>query len=96
LSLLFFLLLALLSTLFEFDALASNALRILLFPLLEWHQSLLETLLNIYVNVILIRLLASEVWEKLNDRRVRCNLLTGQQRIDVEEALHTACTIGPR
>lgn len=42
------------------------------------------------------RLLAAEVWEKLNTQyNVPCNLITGQQQLINEEARHVACTIGP-
>ena len=40
-----------------------------------------------------LRLLAHEVFETLNARGVRCNLLTGEERIDVEGALITASRV---
>ena len=40
-----------------------------------------------------LRLLATEVYEKLNASGVKCNLLTGQERIAVPGATHIACTI---
>ncbi len=40
-----------------------------------------------------LRLLAFEVFERLNRMGVRCNLLTGEERVDVEGAGITAATI---
>jgi len=40
-----------------------------------------------------LRLLATEVYERLNAAGVKCNLLTGQEKIAVQGATHTACTI---
>ncbi|PRP83408.1 ATP-dependent RNA helicase SUPV3L1, mitochondrial-like, partial [Planoprotostelium fungivorum] len=40
-----------------------------------------------------LRLLASEVFEKLNAKGVPCNLVTGQQKIEVQDANHYACTV---
>lgn len=40
-----------------------------------------------------LRLLAIEVWDKLNSQGVPCNLLTGEERVLVPGARHTASTI---
>lgn len=40
-----------------------------------------------------LRLLALEIYERLNADGVPCNLLTGEEKIIVENAQHTACTI---
>lgn len=40
-----------------------------------------------------LRLLALEVYEKLNTEGIPCNLITGEQRIIVPNAKHTAATI---
>jgi hypothetical protein len=40
-----------------------------------------------------LRLLAWEVYEKLNAAGIPCNLRTGQEKIDVPGARHTACTV---
>jgi ATP-dependent RNA helicase SUPV3L1/SUV3 len=41
-----------------------------------------------------LRLLASEIYDKLNtEYNIPCNLLTGQQNIVTPEARHVACTI---
>ena len=40
-----------------------------------------------------LRLLATEIYERLNAAGVKCNLLTGQEKITVQGATHTACTI---
>jgi hypothetical protein len=40
-----------------------------------------------------LRLLAWEVYEKLNAAGIPCNLRTGQEKIDVPDARHTACTV---
>lgn len=40
-----------------------------------------------------LRLLALEVFERLNDEGVRCNLLTGEEEISHPNIRHTSCTI---
>ncbi|MDW8801341.1 helicase-related protein [Clostridium sp. A1-XYC3] len=40
-----------------------------------------------------LRILALENFERLNSEGVRCNLLTGEEEILVEEAKHISCTI---
>jgi ATP-dependent RNA helicase SUPV3L1/SUV3 len=40
-----------------------------------------------------LRLLALEVYERLNEQHIRCNLLTGEEEIYVEQATHVACTV---
>lgn len=40
-----------------------------------------------------LRLLASEVAEKMNNRGVACSLLTGQEMNIIPSAGHTACTV---
>lgn len=40
-----------------------------------------------------LRLLAWEVYEKLNAAGIPCNLRTGQEKIDIPNAKHTACTV---
>lgn len=40
-----------------------------------------------------LRLLAHEIHERLNNRGVKCSLLTGQTKLDVEGATHVACTV---
>ena len=40
-----------------------------------------------------LRMLAIEVYEKLNDGGVPCSLVTGQERIEVPGAKHVACTV---
>jgi ATP-dependent RNA helicase SUPV3L1/SUV3 len=40
-----------------------------------------------------LRLLALEVFERLNEEGVRCNLLTGEEEISRPSIRHTACTI---
>jgi ATP-dependent RNA helicase SUPV3L1/SUV3 len=38
-------------------------------------------------------MLAIEVYEKLNESGVPCNLVTGQECIEVPGAKHVACTV---
>jgi ATP-dependent RNA helicase SUPV3L1/SUV3 len=40
-----------------------------------------------------LRLLALEVFEKLNMERVECNLITGEEEIILKNATHTSCTV---
>lgn len=40
-----------------------------------------------------LRMLAIEVYEKLNESGVPCSLVTGQERIEVPGAKHVACTV---
>jgi ATP-dependent RNA helicase SUPV3L1/SUV3 len=40
-----------------------------------------------------LRILALENFEKLNNEGVKCNLITGEEEILVEDAKHTSCTI---
>lgn len=40
-----------------------------------------------------LRMLAIEVYEKLNESGVPCSLVTGQERIEVPHAKHVACTV---
>lgn len=40
-----------------------------------------------------LRMLAIEVYEKLNEEGVPCSLVTGQERIEVPGAKHVACTV---
>lgn len=40
-----------------------------------------------------LRILALEIFEKLNDEGVKCNLQTGEEEIIQEDATHTSCTI---
>lgn len=40
-----------------------------------------------------LRLLASEIYEKLNSSGVKCSLITGQETIIVKDAKHISCTI---
>ncbi|EFA78455.1 Mitochondrial RNA helicase [Heterostelium album PN500] len=40
-----------------------------------------------------LRLLAQEIYDRLNAVDVKCNLLTGQQNLVVRDARHLACTI---
>jgi len=40
-----------------------------------------------------LRLLAMEVFDRLNGEGLPCALLTGQERIEKEGARHTACTV---
>lgn len=40
-----------------------------------------------------LRILALENYERLNREGTKCNLITGEEEIIIEEAMHTACTI---
>lgn len=40
-----------------------------------------------------LRLLAQEIYRKLNDRGVPCSLVTGQKVVETPEARHIACTV---
>lgn len=40
-----------------------------------------------------LRLMASEVYEKLNERGVPTTLVTGQELVETEGARHVACTV---
>ena len=55
----------------------------------------LETLKNASSGVYLapLRLLAMEIFDKLNAEGIPCNLHTGEENIDIPGAKHTACTI---
>lgn len=37
--------------------------------------------------------MAHEAYEKIKDQGVLCNLLTGQERIEIKNAKHIACTV---
>jgi ATP-dependent RNA helicase SUPV3L1/SUV3 len=57
--------------------------------------SALEALKNSKNGIYLapLRLLALEIYEKLNQSSVRCNLRTGEEEIIIEGAKHEACTV---
>lgn len=57
-------------------------------------QSFLKAKSGIYCGPL--RLLAHEVYEKVNKLGIPCNLITGQQSDIREGAQHTACTIEVR
>lgn len=40
-----------------------------------------------------LRLLAQEIYQKLTERGVKCDMITGQKVITVEDATHVACTV---
>jgi ATP-dependent RNA helicase SUPV3L1/SUV3 len=40
-----------------------------------------------------LRLLAAEIYERLNKEGIHCNLMTGQERRTIPLATHLACTI---
>ncbi|ERI89858.1 helicase protein [Clostridiales bacterium oral taxon 876 str. F0540] len=40
-----------------------------------------------------LRILALENYERLNREGTKCNLITGEEEVIIEEAMHTACTI---
>ena len=40
-----------------------------------------------------LRLLALEIFERLNQEQLPCNLVTGQERTDVHNAMHVSCTV---
>lgn len=40
-----------------------------------------------------LRLLAMEVYQQLNADGVRCNMVTGQEMVEVPGAAHVACTV---
>ncbi len=40
-----------------------------------------------------LRLLAHEIHEKLNSNNVKCNLVTGEQKVLIDGAQHFACTV---
>lgn len=40
-----------------------------------------------------LRLLAYEIYDKINDAGVPCNMLTGEEAIEIPEAMHLSCTI---
>ncbi|MDA3730897.1 helicase-related protein [Niameybacter massiliensis] len=54
-------------------------------------QRLMESKKGIYLAPL--RILALEIYERLNDEGVKCNLLTGEEEIDVEGANHISSTI---
>lgn len=54
-------------------------------------ERLKQTKTGIYLSPL--RILALENYEKLNKEGVKCNLITGEEEIIVQDALHTACTI---
>lgn len=57
--------------------------------------SALERLKSVKHGIYLspLRLLALEVYEKLNSEAIRCNLLTGEEEIISPNATHTSCTV---
>ncbi|KGI38160.1 RNA helicase [Clostridium tetani] len=54
-------------------------------------QKLKESKHGIYLSPL--RILALENFERLNNEGIKCNLLTGEEEIKVENATHTSCTI---
>ncbi|MBV7274421.1 RNA helicase [Clostridium sp. PL3] len=54
-------------------------------------QRLKEVKKGIYLSPL--RILALENYEKLNSEGIKCNLITGEEEIIVEEAEHVSCTI---
>ena len=54
-------------------------------------ESLMKSKTGIYLAPL--RLMALEAYEKLNDAGIPCNLITGEEKIIVENAKHTSSTI---
>lgn len=54
-------------------------------------QRLMQSSLGIYLAPL--RILALEVYERLNEEGVKCNLLTGEEEMRVEGAKHTSSTV---